>query len=198
MLTRQARFERSHSRIFEPVVMIEMGKLTYDWLTQERIMSELTGSAIPEVALAILHPPSDRPDRFLMQLRDNLPTILYPDRWGLFGGSIEAGETPLEGMKRELQEEIAYVPEDISLFQSNLTSTVRGQVRRHFFRGTLAVDLNRLILGEGTDLALVSLSELQEGSCYSPRLGAMRPLGTPHRQAILNFVKTLPVNSSFV
>lgn len=55
--------------------------------------------------------------KYLLQLRDNIPTIRYPGTWDLFGGAIEEGETPLEGALRELKEEIGLTlsPEDITL-----------------------------------------------------------------------------------
>jgi len=40
----------------------------------------------------------------LLQERDE-HARLEPDRWGLVGGAIEAGESPLEGAVRELAEE---------------------------------------------------------------------------------------------
>ena len=43
-----------------------------------------------EVALAMLH----RDDRWLMQLRDEIPGIIAPGCWGLFGGHLDPGETP--------------------------------------------------------------------------------------------------------
>ncbi|MEO8165826.1 MAG: NUDIX domain-containing protein [Betaproteobacteria bacterium] len=46
--------------------------------------------------------------RYVMQLRDILPTIFYPDHWGCFGGAVEDGEAPLASLKRELQEELEY------------------------------------------------------------------------------------------
>ena len=47
----------------------------------------------------------DKPGTFLFQKRDqDAPTM--PGKVGLFGGKIEAGETPLEGVRRELQEEL--------------------------------------------------------------------------------------------
>jgi hypothetical protein len=42
-----------------------------------------------EVAIAILH----TSDRFLMQLRDNIPALSTPVA-GLLGGHIDPGETP--------------------------------------------------------------------------------------------------------
>jgi 8-oxo-dGTP pyrophosphatase MutT (NUDIX family) len=44
---------------------------------------------------------------YALQLREDLPTIPYPAHWGLFGGSVEAGETPLAAIRREVLEELA-------------------------------------------------------------------------------------------
>ena len=56
------------------------------------------------VAIAILH----QDNKFLMQLRDDIPTIWYPGYWGFFGGHIELGETPEIAVGREVMEEINY------------------------------------------------------------------------------------------
>ena len=46
----------------------------------------------------------------LLQLRDNKPTIAYPNCWGTFGGQIEEGELPEQAIVREIREELAYRP----------------------------------------------------------------------------------------
>lgn len=46
--------------------------------------------------------------RFLFQLRDDKPEILYPGQIGLFGGHREGSETFLECVVREVYEEISY------------------------------------------------------------------------------------------
>ncbi len=48
--------------------------------------------------------------KILLILRDDFDDIPYPSTWDLPGGVIEKGETHQETIKRELQEEISYVP----------------------------------------------------------------------------------------
>lgn len=48
--------------------------------------------------------------RYLLQHRDSRPDIWDPDRWGLFGGAIDAGESPETALARELQEELELRP----------------------------------------------------------------------------------------
>jgi len=43
---------------------------------------------------------------FLMLLRDDKPTIPYPNQWYIPGGIMEEGETPEEAIKREMLEEL--------------------------------------------------------------------------------------------
>lgn len=134
-----------------------------------------------EVAIAILH----RADRFLMQLRDNIPGIIYPGCWGFFGGHLDPGETPEVAVKRELQEEIGYLPPVISEFRCYSDS----QVIRHVFQAPLTVELEQLVLGEGWDLGLLTAQEISKGESYSAVAGQVRPLGRPHQQILLDFIE---------
>ena len=130
-----------------------------------------------EVAIAILY----RQDQFLMQLRDNIPTIIYPGYWAFFGGHLDPGETPEEAVKRELLEEIGYTPPFISPFRCYCDS----EVIRHVFHAPLTVELNQLVLTEGWDMGLLTPEHIKTGSCYSEKAGQERPLGRPHRHARL-------------
>lgn len=67
-------------------------------------------AGIRKTAAALL---IDTEGRLLLQRRDNIPSILYPGKVGLFGGHLEGEETFLQCVCREVQEEISYrVPEE--------------------------------------------------------------------------------------
>ena len=106
-----------------------------------------------EVALAMLQ----REGRWLMQLRDEIPTIVAPGCWGLFGGHLDPGETPEQGLQLVMLHHI-------------------HRRTAHVFRAELSVPLEQLQLLEGLDLALVSAEELLTGAIWSARLGTPRPL----------------------
>ncbi|CCQ51478.1 MULTISPECIES: NUDIX hydrolase [Crocosphaera] len=142
--------------------------------------TKVTPSNIPSVALAILY----QDGRFLMQLRDNIPTIIYPDRWGFFGGHLEPGETPEIGVKREVLEEINYKIENPIFFRNYDDD----EAFRHIFHAPLTVSIDDLILREGADLGFVSPEEVKKGQCYSKKLGDVRPLGKIHQEILLDFI----------
>lgn len=123
---------------------------------------------VVEVALAMLQ----REGRWLMQLRDEIPTIVAPGCWGLFGGHLDPGETPEQALRRELLEEISWQPPAMELVM------VHHIHRRtaHVFRAELVVPLEQLQLLEGQDMDLVSPEELLEGAIWSRKLGTHRPL----------------------
>jgi 8-oxo-dGTP diphosphatase len=132
------------------------------------------------VAVAILY----QGDRFLLQLRDDIPGILFPGHWGFFGGHIEPGEDPTTAMRRELLEEIGYVPPELDLFQRVETD----QVVRNVFHGALPVPVESLTLMEGIGLDLWTEAEIHQGQRYAEPLGQVRPLARPHREILLSFL----------
>ena len=140
------------------------------------------------VAMAILY----QDEKFLMQLRDDIPGILYPGCWGLFGGHLEPGETPEVGLKREVEEEINYTvisPIKLGCYNDE-------KVIRHIYHAPLKVPVEALTLREGWDLDLVSLQDIHRGSCYSEKAGQTRPLGDIHQHILLDFVAQKKNNNS--
>jgi 8-oxo-dGTP diphosphatase len=53
----------------------------------------------------------------LLLLRDNKPSIKFPNQWVTLGGMIEEGETPENAIKRELMEEIEVDLKRFALFK---------------------------------------------------------------------------------
>lgn len=120
-----------------------------------------------------------------MQLRDNIPKIVYPGYWTFFGGHIEPGESPEIAVKREILEEIGYEMPSAELFETCETS----ESVRHVFHAPLTVGLEDLVLNEGWDMDLWTIDEIKKGERYSKNAGEVRPMGIPHQKILLNFIE---------
>lgn len=135
----------------------------------------------PQVAIAILY----RDQQFLLQLRDPRPDIIFPGHWAFFGGHLEPGESPDVAVRRELQEEIGYEPPQLTKFRIYADS----RVVRHVYHGPLTVGLEALVLGEGWDLDLLTLSEIRQGHHFSQQAQQVCPIGPPHQKILLEFLE---------
>ncbi|MEY2984450.1 MAG: hypothetical protein RLZZ568_1067 [Cyanobacteriota bacterium] len=144
----------------------------------------------PEVALAILY----QENKLLMQLRDDIPTIVYPGCWACFGGHLERGESPLAAVKREIWEEIGFQMVDPVYLR---TYSDQWAIR-HIFAHPLTVPLSALNLQEGWDFALLSPDDIEQGQAYAPQAQVLKPLGDRHRTILLDFLALAseePINS---
>ena len=132
------------------------------------------------IALAIIK----REKLFLLQLRDDVPNIAHPGLWGLFGGHVEPGETPAAAIKREIFEEINYLPPSIDFF----AAFPAPELVRHVFVASLTVDLDRLELREGWDFGLWTPEQIMAGARYSSRADEVRSIASPHQKILLEFL----------
>lgn len=146
------------------------------------VEAELIPDSLPKVALAILY----QDGKFLMQLRDDNPDILYPGHWGFFGGHLEPGETAETGVQRELIEELSHCPPILTLFDCHQDT----YVTRYIYHGQIDKALNELVLGEGMDWGWFTPEDIERGDRYSAKIDQVRPLGKPHREILLNFIKS--------
>ncbi|MGF1590504.1 MAG: NUDIX domain-containing protein [Pleurocapsa sp.] len=135
------------------------------------------------VAMAIIY----QDGKYLMQLRDDIPTIVYPGVWAFFGGHLKPGEESEAALRRELIEEINYPAEQLTKFCQNTA----GNYVRHLFSCPLTVPLDKLELQEGWDLKLLTLAEIKQGYAYSIRARANKALGDIHRQIMLDFITSV-------
>jgi 8-oxo-dGTP diphosphatase len=134
-----------------------------------------------QVSIAILY----RENKFLMQLRDDVPNIVYPAHWGLFGGHLEPGETPEIAVEREVLEEIDYQLPIVQRFGCY----VDEKVIRYVFHAPLKVELSDLTLMEGWDMQLLTREEISQGERYSDRAQQIRPLTESAQRILLDFIE---------
>ena len=104
------------------------------------------------------------PDGYLMQLRDSRPDIWYPGCWGLFGGGVDPGETPIEALKRELREELELEIESAEFF-ARIDFNIAGLRLPRFYRNFYIVPIDRaiearLVLHEGVAKRLFHKDEI--------------------------------------
>jgi 8-oxo-dGTP pyrophosphatase MutT (NUDIX family) len=97
-------------------------------------------------------------DRYLMQLRDDIPEIWYPGHWGLFGGGIDVGEDEIEALRRELREEIGFDLDPcrtklFTRFDFDLRPAGLGRYLRSYYEVPISTTaLADLSLHEGADM----------------------------------------------
>lgn len=59
------------------------------------------------------------------------------EKYGFFGGGIEAGETPDEALRRELLEEIDYIPKDLTFWTENNFTLTEGAYKNWFIESSV-------------------------------------------------------------
>jgi 8-oxo-dGTP pyrophosphatase MutT (NUDIX family) len=91
--------------------------------------------------------------RYVMQLRDSVPNIFYPDHWGCFGGAVDDVENPLQALRRELREELEFEINEANefiRFDFDLTTLGQGKVYRIYYELSVSLEsFSRFVLHEG-------------------------------------------------
>ncbi len=98
--------------------------------------------------------------RYLLQHRDDIPQIWYPDHWGCFGGGVDKGEDPITALKRELHEEIEFRPREIAYFTRfdfDLAELGMDQYYRNYYVTPMtSAEHDCLVLHEGREVKAFS------------------------------------------
>ena len=87
----------------------------------------------------------------------------YPGHWGIFGGGIEVGEEPEMAMRREILEELEYIPKNPTLIlsQSFENKYKEGRATKYVFIDRYD-ESQVLKQHEGQGLAWFSLEKIRE------------------------------------
>lgn len=105
-------------------------------------------------------------DKYLFQLRDNKKNIFFPNMWGLFGGAIEINESYLDGLKREVLEEL-----NINInnnkeikFVTNISFEINKKcIERYIFVFKINNDeFKKLKISEGQKIGLFNKKEIKK------------------------------------
>ncbi len=102
--------------------------------------------------------------RYLMQLRDDRPSLRVADHWCLFGGRVEPGETPRAALIRELAEELEFSPRVVRWFTETgfvMPQLGVGPSWKTFFEVPITQpEIDAMVQHEGADRQLFALDEL--------------------------------------
>jgi 8-oxo-dGTP diphosphatase len=94
----------------------------------------------------------------LLFLRDDIPSIPYPNMWDVPGGHVEPGETPEMCIVREMQEEMELKLNDFSLFS---IMEFPDRIEYTFWKKS-SLDIERITLHEGQRLKWFDREEVEK------------------------------------
>ncbi len=111
---------------------------------------------------------------YVMQLRDDIPHIFYPDHWGCFGGAVNAGEAPLQALYRELHEELEFeVTEAREFTRFDFDFSWLGKKQEKVYRIYFVVpvsdqEFSRFVLHEGAEFKAFTGAEILTQPLVTP------------------------------
>ena len=123
------------------------------------------------MAFALIIPRINNSDKLAFQRRDNKAPS-DPNVLGLFGGSIEEGEIPLEGAFRELEEETSlHIPkEDFQLLAETSMPTATGDAKVYLFTVRIPDAPFEVYEGDGYELytksEFLKRSDISKGAAH--------------------------------
>ena len=99
---------------------------------------------------------------FLLALRDNKPTIPFPNCWDLIGGHVDDGETPEQALIREYKEELGLTLKEYKFFREYVC--LEGDAYeniKYIFCGKINIPIEEITLYEGQYAKYFKRSEIK-------------------------------------
>lgn len=118
--------------------------------------------------------------KILFCLRDNKPSIVYPNFWAPLGGTVEKTEKPIQTAIREVKEEINYNIESI-LFIGTLRDEYENLV--YVYVSRIDKEIDELTLNEGQKIEYFSFEKLLRIKIPRP----LRKFIIKHKKEIMNY-----------
>ena len=113
----------------------------------------------------------DQKGNIVAQKRNSISKI--GEKYGLWGGQIELGETPKQAVERELQEEIGFVPEKLD-FWCNYSYIVSEEgkyngwsINHVVFISPITSELERAEIHEGDGMIKMTIDEAIDSHGFS-------------------------------
>ena len=107
-----------------------------------------------DVAVLILH----NGNKILLQKRSRTAKR-FPEKWGLFGGGIEEGESPETGLKREIAEELELKLNKVrKVYELAYTLVEKNEVGT-IYAFYASYDKEKLSLNEGDEMKWLEIDE---------------------------------------
>lgn len=110
--------------------------------------------------------------RYILQHRDDIPSIWYPGHWGCFGGAVDGDEDPIQALHREVNEELELqfeTAEYFTRFDFDLGRLRMGTYYRNYYVIQITdEELSRCVLHEGQAMRAVAGDEALETLRMTP------------------------------
>lgn len=117
-------------------------------------MAETGKETVPEGTSIIFINSSQE---ILLLLRDDIPSIPFPNMWDLPGGHMELGETPFACIVREMKEELGISLTGHRLFR---TTVFQNKIEYTFWKRQ-EIDIQNIHLMEGQQIRWFSRMEVE-------------------------------------
>lgn len=121
--------------------------------------------------------------RCLLQLRNS--DKRYKHTWGFFGGLLEPGETPFEALKRELEEEIGFMPDLEKLNPIDIYESKDKKFHYYSFVAVVEKEFQPKLNGESAGYAWVDIGTWPNPLHQGAKVTLSRNKGTDKLHKIL-------------